>query len=429
MNRLDNATFTCVTSNISEARVVEWALTGSTSHNLTDLESGLTASVDGIDLTNSVAWSAYTQTDEIEINSTMIGELDAGDYNISCYPELDESYVTDYTIEVLEPSSSMDPAAAITISKIDDFSFNCSFDGLLKTETIDWTSGIIGGTQTASGSGFTISQGSEADEQQHSTLDIEPSVVKAYSSGSDTVSCYINGDTTGSTVDVTVLTPVVTVSESAKTIDTLSGDSITFTCMITGITRNVTVEWDGVDQLSSEIIGLNATDGEFTVDQGSYSDNTQNSTLIVSGVGLANLTSGYFGVECSISEDVSYTDSSSNITLYVSSIEATTATVPTGNIYTGVTLTCKLSDIVSDFDISFESASFENMTSPITATNGSIVVTQGAYNSTDLTKEAEVVIGAESIEGLAEGNYTVTCFVDYLNDTQEMEVIIRQLVF
>ena len=107
-----------------------------------------------------------------------------------------------------------------------------------------------------------------------------------------------------------------------------------------------------------------------------------------------------------------------------SGINATTASVPTGNIYTGVTLTCKLSDIVSDFDISFESADFENMTSPITATNGSILVTQGVYNSVDLTKEAEVVIGAESIEGLPEGNYSVTCFVDYLNDTQEMDVII-----
>ena len=93
-------------------------------------------------------------------------------------------------------------------------------------------------------------------------------------------------------------------------------------------------------------------------------------------------------------------------------------------MYTGVTLTCKLSDIVSDFDISFESTSFENMASPITATNGSVVVTQGAYNSVDLTKEAEVVIGADEIDGLAEGNYTVTCFVDYLTDTQEMEVII-----
>ena len=112
---------------------------------------------------------------------------------------------------------------------------------------------------------------------------------------------------------------VVTVSESATTIDTLSGDSITFTCTITGITRNLTVEWDGVDQLSSEIIGLTATSGEFIVDQGSYSDNTQNSTLVVSGVGLASLTSGYFGVDCSISEDTSYTDRSSNVTLYVSS--------------------------------------------------------------------------------------------------------------
>ena len=111
----------------------------------------------------------------------------------------------------------------------------------------------------------------------------------------------------------------MTVSESATTIDTLSGDSITFTCMITGITRNVTVEWDGVDQLSSEIIGLNATDGEFTVDQGSYSDNTQNSTLVLSGIGLSSLTSGYFGVNCSISENLDYTDSSSNITLFVSS--------------------------------------------------------------------------------------------------------------
>ena len=112
---------------------------------------------------------------------------------------------------------------------------------------------------------------------------------------------------------------VVTVSESATTIDTLSADSITFTCTITGITRNVTVEWDGVDQLSSDIVGLTATTGEFTVDQGSYSDNTQTSTLVVSGVGLENLTSGYFGVDCSISENPSYTDSSSNITLYVSS--------------------------------------------------------------------------------------------------------------
>ena len=111
----------------------------------------------------------------------------------------------------------------------------------------------------------------------------------------------------------------MTVSESATTIDTLSGDSITFTCTVTGITRNVTVEWDGVDQLSSDIVGLTATTGEFTVDQGSYSDNTQTSTLVVSGVGLANLTSGYFGVDCSISENPSYTDSSSNITLYVSS--------------------------------------------------------------------------------------------------------------
>ena len=101
----------------------------------------------------------------------------------------------------------MDPSAAITISKIDDYTFDCSFDGLLKTETIDWTSGMIGGTQTSSGSGFTISQGSQAGEMQNSTLDIEPSIVKAYTSETDTVSCYINGDTAGSTVDVTVLTP------------------------------------------------------------------------------------------------------------------------------------------------------------------------------------------------------------------------------
>ena len=89
--------------------------------------------------------------------------------------------------------------------------------------------------------------------------------------------------------------------------------------MITGITRNVTVEWDGVDQLSSEIIALNATDGEYIVDQGNYSDYTQNSTLVVSGVGLASLSSGYFGVNCSISENLDYSNSSSNVTLYVSS--------------------------------------------------------------------------------------------------------------
>ena len=111
----------------------------------------------------------------------------------------------------------------------------------------------------------------------------------------------------------------MTVSESATSIDTLSGDSITFTCTVTGITRNVTVEWDGVDQLSSDIVGLTATEGEFTVDQGSYSDNTQTSTLVVSGVGLKNLSTGYFGIDCSISENPSYTSSSNNITLYVPS--------------------------------------------------------------------------------------------------------------
>ena len=106
MNRLDDVTFTCVTSNISQARVLEWTLTGSSSHNLTDLESGLTVSATGITLTNTVAWSLYSQTDQIEITSANIGELDAGDYNISCSPELDQSYGTDYAIEVLEPSKA-----------------------------------------------------------------------------------------------------------------------------------------------------------------------------------------------------------------------------------------------------------------------------------------------------------------------------------
>ena len=98
-----------------------------------------------------------------------------------------------------------------------------------------------------------------------------------------------------------------------------------------------------------------------------------------------------------------------------------------GNKYTAATITCKLSDILEDYDISFESDDFLDLSSAITSTNGSVTVTQGAHNSEDMTKEAEVVIEAAAIEVLAAGNYSVSCFVDFLNADETVEVLMPGL--
>ena len=98
-----------------------------------------------------------------------------------------------------------------------------------------------------------------------------------------------------------------------------------------------------------------------------------------------------------------------------------------GNMYTAATITCKLFDILEDYTISFESDYFDDLLDPITSTNGSVSVTQGSYSSSDMTKEAEVVIEAAAIEELIAGNYSVSCFVDFLEANETVEVIIPGL--
>ena len=100
--------------------------------------------------------------------------------------------------------------SAIIVSKLDTAFVMCTFDGLVDQTMIEWDGGLVtGGPATSNTSGvFTIDQGVYGSNEQTSDLMIETATLEAYGSGSDTITCQIQDDTSYfDTIDVTVLTP------------------------------------------------------------------------------------------------------------------------------------------------------------------------------------------------------------------------------
>ena len=100
--------------------------------------------------------------------------------------------------------------SAIIVSKLDTATVTCTFDGLVDQTLIEWDGGLVtGGPATSTSSGvFTIDQGDYGLNEQTIELIIETATLEAYGSGSDTITCQIQDDTSYfDTVGVTVLTP------------------------------------------------------------------------------------------------------------------------------------------------------------------------------------------------------------------------------
>ncbi|XP_063691323.1 basement membrane-specific heparan sulfate proteoglycan core protein-like [Bolinopsis microptera] len=401
------ATISCIITGITETAAVTWR----TSTGPVSAEKFTT--VQG-------SYSAETQTSTLAVDGTLVNEDTAYTCRVTS-GSLPDSNFSDTTVnlnvyDVELVNTEVKKGSYATIS--------CIITGITETAAVTWRTN----TGPVPGDKLVPTQGSYSDGRQTSTLAVDGTLVNE-----DTA--YTCRVTSGSLPDSNFSDTTVNLNvydvESVNT-EVKKGSYATISCIITGITETAAVTWrTSTGPVSAE---------KFTTVQGSYSAETQTSTLAVDGT-LVNEDTAY---TCRVTSgslpDSNFSDTTVNLNVY--DVESVNTEVKKGSyatiscIITGITETAAVTWRTSTGPVPAEkftpvqgSHSSGTQTSTL-AVDGTLVNEDTAYtcrvtsgslpdsNFSDTTVNLNVYDVESVITEVKKGSYAmISCIITGITET------------